>query len=38
VTRAAHTTITLSDDDIAVLCELLTKARAWRSKLPAALI
>ena len=32
------TTITLSDDDIAVLCELLTEARVWRSKLPAALI
>jgi len=35
--RAAHTTITLSDDDIAVLCELLTGTRAYRSKLPRRL-
>ena len=30
-------TITLSDDNIAVLCELLTGARAWRPKLPRRL-
>jgi hypothetical protein len=34
VTSAAQTTITLSDDDIAVLCELLTEARAYRRELP----
>jgi hypothetical protein len=31
------TTITLSDDDIAVLYELLTEARAWRPKLQCRL-
>ena len=37
MTKAAQTTITLSDDNIAVLCELLTGARAWRPKLPRRL-
>jgi hypothetical protein len=37
MTRAAQTAITLSDDDIALFCELITEVRAYRRKRPCRL-